>query len=283
MACQDGATVGQSAHVVNRGQSDRRTKRKFSQGAGSPAKPRVFLGWRRFRRSLPGAAAIIKPDIPGEGDGVLHKPDTNLRRGRPAAEKKSVTSINIRRIVVFLLLSCTTVPAWSAGEDAEPTPEYLDATFSADDAARVAAGFSAAIVAVPTGDQLGSMTAAADLVFRGTVVAQAYQYDADDIPSTLTTIAVTQRLKGEYASDELTLVQPGGPSRLDGDKLMVTSTAQYFNVGEEEILFMGLDPENPVQALQATVLNRFRIYEDHIFNEDGNGVTVVPPRTPPRP
>ena len=187
-----------------------------------------------------------------------------------------MTSVSIRRIVLFLLLSCGTLPAWAGGEDAEPTPEYLDATFSADDAARVAAGFSAAIVAVPAGNLLESMTAAADLIIRGTVASQAYRYDARDTPSTHTTFTIAQRLKGELPADEITLVQPGGPSRLDADKLMMTSTAQYFNVGEEEILFMHLDPANPIPALQATVLARFRVYENRVYDEDGYGVTVAP-------
>jgi hypothetical protein len=179
-------------------------------------------------------------------------------------------------LLIFLGLPGNIAVAQVNGEEGEPTPEYLDATFTSEDAARVAAGFSDRIMAEPSTDPLENMGDAADLIFRGTVLSQTYAYDAAGIPSTHTTFLITEQLKGNHQSDEITLVQPGGPSQLDSDEVMMVSTARYFNVGEEELLFMGLDPESQVESRRATVLSRFRIYGDKIYNEDGYGVIVVP-------
>jgi hypothetical protein len=167
------------------------------------------------------------------------------------------------------------VPALASGEGSEPTPEFLDAAFSEEDAARVAAGFSETIPADTSLDPLGNMTAEADLVFLGTVSAQDYQYDERGTPSTHTTFTISERLKGDYTPSEIILVQPGGPSQ-SGDRVMMVSDARFFNLGEDEVLFMGIDPENPVATLQTRVLNRFRIYGDRVFNEDGYGITFIP-------
>ena len=181
-------------------------------------------------------------------------------------------------LAIFLILSWHIAVAQINGEEGEPTPEYLDATFTSEDAARVAAGFSDQIIGDSSADPVGDMTNAADLVFRGSVLSQTYVYDAAGTPSTHTTFLIMELLKGDHQSDEITLVQPGGPSQFDSDEVMMVSTARYFNVGEEELLFMGLDPESQVESRRATVLSRFRIYENKIYNEDGHGVIVVPLR-----
>ena len=48
-------------------------------------------------------------------------------------------------LVLGLSLHCGAVLSQLGGEEYEPTPEYLDATFDKNDAQRVAAGFSAAV------------------------------------------------------------------------------------------------------------------------------------------
>jgi hypothetical protein len=179
-------------------------------------------------------------------------------------------------LAVFFVLPWNIAVAQINGEEGEPTPEYLDATFTSEDAARIATGFSDQIIGDSSADPVGDMTNAADLVFRGSVLSQTYVYDAAGTPSTHTSFLITEQLKGDHQSDELTLVQAGGPSQTDSNKIMMVSTARYFTVGEEELLFMNLDSESPAESRQATVISRFRIYEDKIYNEDGYGVVVVP-------
>lgn len=179
-------------------------------------------------------------------------------------------------VLIGLGLSCVPLGAQPGGEATEPSPEYLDAAFTSEDADRVAAGFSDELIASPPGDLLDNMMQAADLVFRGTVLSQSYEYDASDTPYTHTTFSIAESLKGDYSSTELTLVQPGGPSRENSDRIMMASNSQFFSVGEEELLFMNLDTQNPRQTLRATVASRFRIHEGRMYNEDGFGVIVVP-------
>lgn len=178
-------------------------------------------------------------------------------------------------LAIFLVLSGNIAVAQINGEEGEPTPEYLDATFTSEDAARVAAGFSDQIMAGSSADPLGDMANAADLVFRGSVLSQTYEYDAAGTPSTHTTFLITEQLKGDHQSNEITLVQAGGPSQTDSDKIMMVSTARYFTVGEEELLFMNLDFESQVESSRSSVVSRFRVYQDKIYNEDGYGMRVV--------
>lgn len=184
----------------------------------------------------------------------------------------------IRIIIVLASLGswASTAVAQASGEAGEPTPEAIDAAFTAEDAARVAAGFSDAATTRSLADPLDNMAGKADLVFRGTVVAQAYEYDIAGVPHTHTTFSITESLKGEHSSSQLTLVQPGGPARDGSDRVMMVSDAHYFNVGEEELLFMSLDPQNPYATRRVTVNSRFRILRDRVYTEDGYGVTVQP-------
>ncbi len=179
-------------------------------------------------------------------------------------------------LVLLLGLSGLAAVAQPDGESGEPTPEEIDAAFTAEDAARVAAGFSGETAGGAYSNPLESMADSSDLVFRGTVVTQTYEYDAAGIPHTRTTFSITESLKGEHSSSQFVLVQPGGPDREDSDRVMMVSDAHYFNVGEEELLFVNLDPQNPHATLRATVNNRFRILRDKVYNEDGYGVAVEP-------
>ena len=161
------------------------------------------------------------------------------------------------------------------GEENEPTPESLDATFTSADAERVAAGFSSEVIEVKSADPVKNLSNAADLIFTGKVLDQSYFYDAAHSPSTHTTFSITNVLKGSYPSAELTLIQPGGPSK-SGDTALMVSTTRHFSVGEEELLFVILDPDNVAEPNRITIESRFRIYENHIYNEDGYGVIMEP-------
>lgn len=179
-------------------------------------------------------------------------------------------------LLIALGLSGTVAIAAPGGEAGEPTPEALDAAFSAEDAARVAAGFSAETAGEIIVDPLAAMVDLVDLVFRGVVVSQSYEYDAAGTPFTRTIFSISEALKGEQSSGQVTLLQPGGPSSTDSDRVMMVSDAQYFNVGEEELLFMNLDPGSEYETLRATVMSRFRILGERVYNEDGFGVRLEP-------
>lgn len=184
----------------------------------------------------------------------------------------------LAKIIILMSFGLSGVTAFAQpqGEAGEPTPEAIDAAFTREDAARVAAGFSDGPAGASFVDPLGDMVEAADLVFRGTVVSQTYEYDAAGTPYTRTIFSIMEALKGEHPASQVTLVQPGGPSRNDSDRVMMVSDAQYFSVGEEELLFMDLDPQSTHATRQATVLSRFRILQDRVYNEDGYGVRVEP-------
>lgn len=182
------------------------------------------------------------------------------------------------KAILFLVLSlhCCAVFSQLVGEEHEPTPEYLDATFDKDDVRRVAAGFSDAAPNDNATSVLGGMTEAADLVVRGQVLSQEYDYDERGVPSTHTTFLISEKLKGEGTKNQLTLVQRGGPAQNDPDKIMMTSHAHYFNVGEEEVLFLETDPVTTSPFLRVAVMARYRIFQDRVYSEDGHGVVVVP-------
>ena len=61
-------------------------------------------------------------------------------------------------------------------------------------------------------------------------------------PQRILPFSISEKLKGEGTKNQLTLVQRGGPAQNDPDKIMMTSHAHYFNVGEEEVLFLETDP-----------------------------------------
>ena len=186
-----------------------------------------------------------------------------------------VTTLVRASLVICLGILGTAVSAQPHGEATEPTPEALDAAFTRGDAARVAAGFTKGTGINSSADPLASLAMQADFVFRGNVVAQTYEYDARGTPFTRTTFVITEALKGEHVASQLTLVQPGGPSR-DRDIGTMVADAQYFNVVEEELMFVNLDPDNQRETKRVAIMNRFRIHENKVFSEDGFGVIVEP-------
>lgn len=189
-----------------------------------------------------------------------------------------MTPVSHARFAMLLLFSlhCSFAAAQPGGEAGELSPEQRDAAFTPEDAAREAAAFSAAIIEQGAADPLGEMTAAADLVFRGSVSAQSVVYDADGIPFTHTTFAIEEILKGSRPEGEITLVQQGGPDRDHADKILLVSTSTLFNTGEDEVLFIDLDADNPNPSQRATVNQRYRIYEGRVYTEDGRGISIEP-------
>lgn len=164
----------------------------------------------------------------------------------------------------------------AAGEDFEPTPEEQDAAFTAADAARERALFSDEIIDYHNTDPVGRATDTADLVVRGRVKSQFYAYDAAGSPLTHTTIEIHQVLKGEHPNGEITLVQPGGPAKDNNTSVVLVSDVQYFNVGEQELLFLAVEPDSPYAMRRVTVRQRFRILGGQVFTVDGRGVTLRP-------
>ncbi len=184
--------------------------------------------------------------------------------------------MNPSRVTTCLLLSlaCSTASA-QPGEALEMSPEARDAAWSSADAAREAALFSnTASGTAQTSLTLRDGAAAADFVFSGRVTAQSYVYDNAGRPYTHTTVRIDDKLKGSYAGPELTLVQEGGPARDSEDNIVLVSDAQYFAVGEDELLFVDLDLANPVATQRVTVRQRFRIYSGQVFGVDGHGVLL---------
>lgn len=178
--------------------------------------------------------------------------------------------------LLLLCLQWHLATAQPGGEAGEPSPEELDAAFTSADAAREAAAFSKVIINAGEDDPLREMTETADLVFRGSVSSQSVVYDANGIPFTHTTFAIDAILKGHYPDGEITLVQEGGPAQDRKDKILLVSSSLLFNIGDEELLFIDLDQDNPKARERATVHQRFKIYEGKVYSEDGRGITLEP-------
>lgn len=192
--------------------------------------------------------------------------------------------------IIFCFGFVQVAAAGVAGEFLEPTPEELDDDPTQEDAARAAALWSDEIINRDTVDPLGDLVHAADLIIRGEVVSQSYSYDDTGVPFTHTTIAIIDVLSGDYAGAEFTVVQEGGPAQDDDKRAMLVSGSKNFNVGEEELLFLKFESRKTAASSQThsriepvytgpekvTVQQRFRIYEDKVYNEDGHGVIVEP-------
>jgi hypothetical protein len=174
-----------------------------------------------------------------------------------------------------VLCGYTVLAAPPPGEENEPSPEYLDANFSAEDEKRMKAGFSDQIPAPVPVNIVKQLAGEADLVFFGRVVAQSYVYDANDVPSTYTRFSVDDVLKGAYPEAELVIVQLGGPSAT-GRGGILASDAQYFSVGEEEVLFLKRRNSgvNAPVAEGFEIRYRFRVLDGRLFDEDGYGVIM---------
>lgn len=190
--------------------------------------------------------------------------------------------MNCTRLRLALVLVSLPISSWLLAqpldESAEPTPEELDAASTAADAAREAAAFSDEIIEREPADALRSMTRAADLVVRGKVTSQVVDYDEDDIPFTHTTIAVSEVIEGEQpSSDYLTIVQEGGPSRTDPELVYMVSDTNYFNEGDEDVLFLSLDPDSPFPQQRVEIRKRFRIHAGKVYTQTGRGLILDSP------
>jgi len=157
-------------------------------------------------------------------------------------------------------------------EATEATPEERDAAFTAEDAAREAAAWSDVIIDRAAPDPLASMSASSDIVIRGTVASQDVVYDGNNIPFTHTTLSISEVLQGSYSADEVTVIQEGGPSKTEPDNVIMVSDTHYFDVGNEELLFLKLDPDNAYETQRVVVRQRFGILNGKVFDENGRGL-----------
>jgi hypothetical protein len=181
-----------------------------------------------------------------------------------------------RAIRLLIPLAClASSPTWaqSYGEALEASPEALDAAFSEADAAREAALWSDVIIDRSRPDPITAMTASADWVIRGTVTAQAFIDNEKNPPFTHTTIVVDELLKGQNVPSEITLVQQGGISPSNPENIVMVSHGHYFSVGEEELLFIDVNPEQTGHR-RLVIEQRFRIYEGQVYDENGRGLIV---------
>lgn len=176
-----------------------------------------------------------------------------------------------RKIAAILLIPL--MSAWAVAQpNAELTPEQLDAAFTEEDAAREAALWSDEEIPRAPVDPLARMSAESDLVVIGTVTAQETVYDDRDIPFTHTTLAITEVVEGSYEGGLINVVQRGGPLKHKPENVLIGSHTHYFTPGEEELLFLALNPDSPHLESQVEIKNRFGILNGKVFSENGRGV-----------
>jgi len=179
----------------------------------------------------------------------------------------------LRFAILLAGLACSWAFAQSEGEDLEPSPEELDAAFTEADAAREASLWRDAIIDHSQPDPIAAMTSSADWVVRGRVTAQEFIDNDKNLPFTHTTIAVDDRLKGPNVPAEITIVQQGGISPSNPENIVMVSHAHYFTVGEEELLFIDVNPEQTGHR-RLVIEQRFRIYEGQVYDENGRGLLL---------
>lgn len=187
------------------------------------------------------------------------------------------------RTVIIILLGLY----WNMAQASGLSNEELDAAWTAEDDARVAAQRVPAQPSSVSKDPLGDLTGEADVIIHGIVTSQTFVYDADGTPFTETTFAVSEVLKGDFVGNQFTLVQEGGVEQDDSSIVMTSSHSRYFTVGEEEILLLGpetgsggesrgaaFDSDSTIRSTVREVQIRFRIYGGQAYDEDGRGVFV---------
>ena len=187
-----------------------------------------------------------------------------------------------RQIVRYLQILALTLlsQAWCVSyaqpnlASPEPTPEQRDAAFTAQDAAREASAWSLQEMEQEDGDALSQLTANADLVFRGRVESQTFIYDADGTPFTQTDFVLADVVKGRAGLSRFTLLQEGGPSQSGDGRVLLVSNSRHFAVGEDELLFIELQPDAVLENRRAEVQHRFRIYQEQLYTEDGQGIIL---------
>jgi hypothetical protein len=187
--------------------------------------------------------------------------------------EESVVKLECKLVVILLTpLISNWALAQPFGEAGEISPEELDSAFTEEDAAREAALWSDERIVQSPADPLGKMSAEADLVVFGTVTGQEVIYDASDTPFTHTTLAISEVLEGSYSGGQITLVQEGGPLKLKPENVLILSHTYYFSTGQEELLFLELDPDSPYPQSQVVIKNRFGVLNGKVFGENGRGL-----------
>lgn len=201
-----------------------------------------------------------------------------FRRGPGGSESASTVeapTVNYRTYLSAALL-VPLISTWAMaqpfGEAGEISAEALDVAFTEEDAAREAAGWSDEDIKRGPPDPLGKMSADADLLIIGTVTEQAVVYGADDTPYTHTTFSISEVLEGDYAGDEITVVQEGGPLKDKPENVLILSHTHHFTPGQEDLLFLELNPESPYPWSQVVIKNRFGVLNGAVFNENGRGL-----------
>jgi len=175
---------------------------------------------------------------------------------------------NLIVICIIFLVSPSITFSQPVGEEYEPTPEELDAAFSASDYEAMKAGYSKKIYSNRIEIKADNLLAQADVVIEGVVTNIHYRYGKNDFPTAHTEITVTRVLKGTFDDPVLVITQPGGPSR-EGKQGYMVSNVHFFDVGEGELLFLDFPWENNTR-----IINRFRIYQGKMYNVDGYGLLM---------
>lgn len=112
------------------------------------------------------------------------------------------------------------------------------------------------------------LAADASLVIEGRVKRVSYTHEGPfEQPFTVNEIEITRVLKGAFAEEVVVIKQPGGPSK-NGELINIVSHAEYFSPGDGELLFL------VVSGDQISIKNRFRVYEDALYSQDGFGLMV---------
>lgn len=190
-----------------------------------------------------------------------------------AAPERNLASVKTLLRVLIGLVICG-ASAQAGNEQFELSPEQRDAAFSAQDAAREAQAWSTQALERNTSDALSQLAADADLIFRGRVESQSFEYDSAGTPFTRTEFVLADVVKGERSAAQFTLLQEGGPSQSGDGRVLLVSNSRHFAVGEEELLFVELHPAEFRADRRAAVQHRFRIYQERLYTEDGQGVIL---------
>lgn len=154
------------------------------------------------------------------------------------------------------------------GEEYEVSPEDLDKKFTKKDYDIMMSKFSDKIITTQEKSLSDKMSEGAQLVLIGEIINQSYTYDSSDVPTTHTTIKISSVLKGNNPSDEIVLTQKGGP-RKDGDGGFIYSDTHFFSVGDEELLFLGIEPGDKL-----AIKSGYRVFQGQLYDEDGYGLII---------
>lgn len=141
-----------------------------------------------------------------------------------------------------------------------------------------AAALATGAVAQPAPLTLKSMTAQADLVFRGSVDGIEYVMstpggpEGTRVPYTFVTYRVAEVLRGENPGETVTLRFIGGLDKETG-LVMGGSIIPRIDVGDEDLLFVRGNTKKMVPLVGATD-GLFRIVGGQVYSEMGEAVTI---------